>query len=196
MLRNASESLGHFNRALASIGQKFLAHRDSSFHQYDWPGLLTAFVYEPLDPASDSFQPEFLIRAVQSTYRAIFSSYLTLARDIYFDRYQSPATPAVDGTIITKTWDMTPSTPSMVIIIVLLSIDFSALVLVFALRHNRFNGPRIPKSVGSLIPWVARSRIAPDFRGTSRMTDSERRDYLVRKSHKYTFVLSLCPDGE
>ncbi|KAF7157615.1 hypothetical protein CNMCM5623_001989 [Aspergillus felis] len=196
MLRNASESLGYFNRALTSTGQKFPAYRDSSFYQYDWPGLLTAFAYEPLDPSLDSFQPELLIRAVQSTYRVIFSSYLTLARDIYFDRYRSPATPAVDGTIVAKFWDMSPSTPTMVIIIVLLSIDFSVLVLVFALRHNRFNGPRIPKSVGSLIPWVARSRIAPDFRGTSRMTDSEQRDYLVRKSHKYAFGLSLCPDGE
>ncbi|GIC86043.1 DUF3433 domain-containing protein [Aspergillus udagawae] len=196
MLRNASESLGHFNQALASIGQKFPAHRDSSFYQYDWPGLLTAFAYEPLDPTLDSFQPKFLIRAVQSTYKAIFSSYLTLARDIYFDHCRSPDTPAVDGTIITTLWSMMPSTPSMVIILVLLSIDISVLVLVFALRHNHFDGPRIPKSVGSLIPWVARSRIAPDFRGTSRMTDSERRDYLERRSHKYAFGLSLCPDGE
>ncbi|KAF4154064.1 hypothetical protein CNMCM6069_000023 [Aspergillus lentulus] len=61
MLRNASESLAHFNRALPSIGQKFPAHRDSSFYQYDWPGLLTAFAYEPSNPTLDSFEPESLI---------------------------------------------------------------------------------------------------------------------------------------
>ncbi|EAW16798.1 DUF3433 domain-containing protein [Aspergillus fischeri NRRL 181] len=183
--------------ALASIGQKkFPTHRDSSFYQYDWPGLLTAFAYEPSNPTLDSLQPEFLIRAAQSTYREIFSSYLTLARNTYFDRYRSSERPAVDGTIITKLWGMMPSTPSMVIVIVLLSIDISVLILVFALRRNNFDGPRIPKSVGSLIPWVARSRIAPDFRGASRMTDSEQRDNLMQRSHKYTFGLSLCPDGE
>ncbi|GFF42987.1 hypothetical protein IFM58399_06791 [Aspergillus lentulus] len=193
MLRNASESLAHFNRALASIGQKFPAHCDSSFYQYDWPGLLTAFAYEPSNPTLDSFEPESLIRATQSTYRAIFSSYLTLTRNIYFDRYRSPDSPAVDGTIITNRWGMKPSISSMVIVIVLLSMDISVLVLGFALRRNNFDGPRIPKSVGSLIPWVARSRIAPDFRGMSRMTDSEQRDYLMQRSHKYTFGLSFMP---
>lgn len=76
----------------------------------------------------------------------------------------------------------------MVIVIVFLSMDISVLVLVFALRRV-FRNPL-------LIPRVARSRIAPDFRGMSRMTDSEQRDYLMQRSHKYTFGLSLCPDGE
>ncbi|PKX89253.1 uncharacterized protein P174DRAFT_425184 [Aspergillus novofumigatus IBT 16806] len=162
-------------KALASIEQKFPAHRDSSFYQYDWPGHLTAFAYELSNPTLDSFQPEFLIQIYTSTVTGPLIA------------------PAVDGAIITKLWGMMPSTPSMVIVIVLLSIDISVLVLVFALRRNNFDGPRIPKSVGSLIPCVARSRIAPDFRGASRMMDSEQRDYLMQRSHKYTFGLSLCP---
>ncbi|GFF56702.1 hypothetical protein IFM51744_08975 [Aspergillus udagawae] len=95
-----------------------------------------------------------------------------------------------------KLWGMMPSTALMVTIIVILSINISVLVLIFALRRNNFDRPRIPKSIGSLIPWVAWSKVATDFRGMSRMTDSEQRDYLMQRSHKYTFGLSLCPDGE
>ena len=40
------------------------------------------------------------------------------------------------------------------IIIALIPVDLLGLVTVFLCYYNRYDAPRIPKAIGSLVPWV------------------------------------------
>ncbi|KAF7594147.1 hypothetical protein BBP40_009996 [Aspergillus hancockii] len=131
-----------------------------------------------LAPRSTSFDPEILIRAVQSAYATIFSTHLTLRRDIYLDRLAQADSAAVEGTVTHSVWGLLPSTPSIIIVIVLVSLDVLVIAGVFVTRRRRFHGPRIPKTIGSIIPWIAHSRMMDDFNGTHQWTDAERQKHL------------------
>ncbi|KAL3442350.1 hypothetical protein BJX65DRAFT_312931 [Aspergillus insuetus] len=45
----------------------------------------------------------------------------------------------------------------MALIIAIICIDVLALIAVFALYHGRYDAPRIPTTLGSLMPWVSGS---------------------------------------
>jgi hypothetical protein len=189
-------SLAHFNRAIMAFGKIDNPQWNVSFSHYDWLGMLTEVIYDRLHPsARPSFDPAMFLRAAQSTYQQIFSTYLTLNRDMYFRRYPESAAPAVEGTVIASLWGLFPSIPSMVIALVLLSLDIMMLTVVFATRFTYFRAPRIPKSIGSLIPWIAESEMIPDFRGMSRIEKSEWQGIMERTNKFYRFALTRCPDG-
>ncbi|KAF7589939.1 hypothetical protein BBP40_003478 [Aspergillus hancockii] len=68
----------------------FSSEQSSSFTGYDWPGVLTARTYKALEPNPASFNAKLLLRAVESTYTMIFSTYLALSRDSYLEHLSSP----------------------------------------------------------------------------------------------------------
>jgi hypothetical protein len=43
----------------------------------------------------------------------------------------------------------------MALIIAIICIDVLALIAIFALYHGRYDAPRIPTTLGSLMPWVS-----------------------------------------
>ena len=96
---NISQSiLAHFNRAVMAFGKTNTPYPDVLFPHYDWPGMLIVATYDHLHPsAQPAFDPAFLMLAAQSTYQQIFSSYLTINRDMYFRRYSESGAPAVEG---------------------------------------------------------------------------------------------------
>jgi hypothetical protein len=175
--------------------QEITAHQNSLFYQYDWPGVLTARTYERLDPRSTSIDPKVLIRAAQVTYATIFSTHFTFWRDTYLDRLPQPHSILVDGTETNGIWGLLPSTPSIVIVIALITLDIVVIVAVFVARRRRFNAPRIPKTIGSIIPWIAHSRMMRDFVGTYQWTDAEQERHLEKLGQKYSFGTFLCSDG-
>ncbi|KAJ5604260.1 hypothetical protein N7537_007216 [Penicillium hordei] len=155
----------HFNRAILSTIGSYSPLENASFSHYDWPGMMTVHTYDGLYPSSQlSFHPSSLISATQSTYQQIFSAYLTFNRDLYFERYAESAAPSVEGTALTSLWGLFPSAVSIIIALVLLSLDILIVVFVFATRSSYFRAPRIPASLGSLIPWVAGSEMMADLR--------------------------------
>jgi hypothetical protein len=50
-----------------------------------------------------------------------------------------------------------PSRNSMALIIAIICIDMLALIAIFALYHGRYDAPRIPTTLRSLMPWVSGS---------------------------------------
>lgn len=192
---NATKSLERYNHALARFVQRTAAHRASSFTYFDWPGVLTAHAYEEVDPSFSSFDADTLMNATRSVYSTIFSTYFSLWRDLYIDRLTETPLPALNGTNTQLYWEMALSIPTMVIVILIVSMDVLVMAGVFFTRRGRFQGPRIPRSIGALLPWVVHSQILRDYKGTSQWEESEWEEYLQEEWRRYRFGESVCPDG-
>ena len=195
LYQNASEILRQFNLAFTQSIQILPAGPNSSFYQYDWPGVLTARSIEKLNPNSDAVDPALLINAVQLTYRTVFSTYFTLWRDLYLQRLPQSHSIAIDGTVTQRMWGILPSTPSILIVIILVSLDVLLMAGVFVAYRGRFNGPRIPKSIGSLIPWIAHSQMMRDFKGTHAWTEAQQREHLEEIGRMYSLGTFPRPGG-
>jgi hypothetical protein len=186
----------HFNRAIISTTGSYNPLGNTSFSHYDWPGMMTAGTYDRLYPSSQlSFHPSSLISAVQSTYRQIFSTYLTFNRDLYFERYAESAAPSVKGTTLTSIWGLFPSAVSIIIALILLSLDIMIVVFVFATRSSYFCAPRIPTSLGSLIPWVTGSEMMAELRAMSLIGKKGWQEAWEQDDKLYRFGLSRDLNG-
>jgi hypothetical protein len=161
-----------------------------SFFHYDWPGMMTALTYDRLYPTPQlSFDATSLMSAAQSTYQQILSSYLTFNRDLYFQRYANSAAPRVEGTVTKSLWGLFPSAASVIIALVLLSLDIIIVFFIFAARSNYLRASRIPTTLGSLIPWVAGSEMMTDLREMARMGKRQFQQF-PEQNRFYRFCLS------
>ncbi|KAJ5083619.1 hypothetical protein N7456_013046 [Penicillium angulare] len=192
MFQNASASLVPFTQAF--LRQTRLARQDINPNQYDWAVLLVRQVHDTFDD-SDSLDLSLLKQAVQLGYQSTFSTYLSLWRDIYFDPILHN-TSFIPGTTTDTFYGIEPSYTTIFIILVLLSIDLSVLMAVFWFRHRHYNGPQIPRSIGSLIPLIANSRILGDVRDTAGWTEAKRREHLDKLGRKYRYGEYTLPNGE
>lgn len=204
MFQNMSNSLVPFNRA-------FIRHTQANS---SWAGLLTTQIYDTLishptahnhswshshsdfhSKAQHAYsqknetQEQAMIQILQDVYQATFSTYTTLQRDLYLSplTLSEDANPTIVGIITSAYWDITPSNTTIVIIIILLSFDICVLVAVFWLRHDQYAGPPIPRSAGSLVPWIANSSMLNDIRETAEWSQDERKKHLQLLGHRYRF---------
>jgi hypothetical protein len=92
-------------------------------------------------------------------------------------------------------WYIEPSNITIVVIIVILSVDLAILMGVFWLRHGHYSGPPFPRSIGSLIPWVLHSRMLNDVRDTSTWSEEKRNEHLQKLGHRYKFGNLGSADG-
>ena len=92
-------------------------------------------------------------------------------------------------------WRMDPSVPSLAIALMIIAFDTLVVLVVFGTRRGRFKGPRIPRSIGAVIPWLAHSRMLVDFPGTYHWNNADRRVHLARLNKRYAFRTFLSPDG-
>ncbi|KAJ5218641.1 uncharacterized protein N7498_000740 [Penicillium cinerascens] len=201
MFQNVSSGLVLFNQAFIRHGEV-----DQS-----WPALLTTQVYDRLianhtshnhtwsnhkfrhhshpHPNTEAQEQALLIHTLQTVYRATFTTYTTLQRDLYLSplALSQNANTTIPSTVMSAVWDITPSNTTIVIIIILLSIDLFVLVGVFWLRHKHYAGAPVPHSIGSLVPWVAHSRMLNDIRGTGNWSEQKRKEHLERLGYRYRF---------
>jgi hypothetical protein len=91
---------------------------------------------------------------------------------------------------------MEPSESSLFIAMTIIAIDTVIVLVVFGMRRGRFKGPRIPRSIGSVIPWIANSRMIDDFRGTYSWTNAQRQTHLEKLDKRYSFRLFLREDNQ
>lgn len=195
-MTDSPATVAHFNRAITGLRKTYPSHRNASFSQYDWPGMLTAFIYNRLTPSTlRSFDPGVLARAAELAYQQSFSTYFTLTRDMYFPRYSASAAVPVQGTVLRTLWGLMPSIPSMTLALILLVMDLIILVVVFTTRYTSFRAPRLPKSIGSLIPWIAESAMRSDFRGMPHMSREELQTTLDVDGRYYRFGVTRRWDG-
>ncbi|GLI80839.1 hypothetical protein PoHVEF18_009198 [Penicillium ochrochloron] len=193
LFQNASTVLKDFNQMLAGLPRNFTSHHFNSshthhrhhHHRYDWPGRLTANSYHMAFPEDFTLKPGHLILAVQTVYQTVFSTHLALWKDKFLERLPTHSPQQAKGNLLDSIWGFIPSTSLVVIIIVLLAIDAVALMTVFFVRFNRYRGVRVPRSIGSLIPWVVQSRMLTDLGDTWGMSGRERERYLLEKDSKY-----------
>jgi hypothetical protein len=193
LIQNASAILGNFNLMLTGPPRNFTSHHlnFSQFHHHhhhhrnDWPGRLTANTYEMTFPNDSTLKLRHLILAVQTVYQTVFSAHLALWNKKFLVRLPSHTPQPAHGNILDRLWGFIPSTSLVVIIIFLLAIDAVALMAIFTVRFNRYRGPCVPRSIGSLIPLVVQSRILADLGNTWEMSGRERERYLLEKDCKY-----------
>jgi hypothetical protein len=197
MHHNATVSLGQFNKVFAAIPQRFAGdgtNRNGSYDtSYDWAGFLVAHLYRRTDPQVTSLDPQRLMELSQSVYQWVYSTYFSLWRDIYLKPAQDPY-PVANGTVIHSTWGMVPSVPSLTIAFMIVAFDTVVVLIVFWTRRGRFKGPRVPRSIGSVIPWIAHSRMLSDFRGTYTWSSAQRRSHLEQLNKRYGFRMFLGQD--
>ncbi|EAW14266.1 DUF3433 domain-containing protein [Aspergillus clavatus NRRL 1] len=198
MYDNATVSLGQFNKVFAAIPQSYISNstynRESYVTSYDWAGFLVARLYKRRRPEFTTLNPHDLMRMSQIVYQWVYSTYFTLWREIYLQPLQDPYS-APNSTIIYNTWTMEPSVPSLAIALMIIALNTLVVLIVFSTRRGRFKGPRVPRSIGSVMPWVAHSRFLNDFRGTYFWTSIQRRIHLDRLDKRYGFRMFLGVDG-
>lgn len=197
MYDNATVSLGQFNKVFAAIPQDSMGNgtdRDAPYDtSYDWPGFLVAHLYQRTDGPVTSLDSQRLMGLSESVYQWVYSTYFSIWRDNYLERAEAPY-PVSNGTVIHKTWGMVPSVPSLTIAFTIVAFDTLVVLIVFGARRGRFKGPRVPRSIGAVIPWISHSRMLDDFRGTYAWASGRRRDHLGRLNKRYGFRMFLGPD--
>ncbi|KAJ5166301.1 uncharacterized protein N7482_005082 [Penicillium canariense] len=194
LFHNASEILGSFNQMLTSSPRNFSSHHSARphsqhhrnrHHRYDWPGRLTANAYDTLYSKDSEMTPEHLILAVQTVYQTVFSTHLALWKETFLYHLPPHSAQPAYAKVIDSLWGFIPSTSLVVAIISLLAVDAIALMGVFIVRFNRYRGPRIPRSIGSLMPWIVQSRMMTDCGDTYDMSERERERYLIERDRRY-----------
>ena len=199
MYDNATISLGQFNKVFAAIPDSYVGNTTAvngtyNISSYDWAGFLVARLYQRADPDFDSLDADQLIDLTRTVYQWVYSTYFSIWRNIYLDVLDQPVT-ATNATIIRSTWCMVPSIPSLSIALIIIGFDTLVVLVVFGTRRGRFRGPRMPRSLGAVIPWVAHSRMLRDFHQTHNWSSSQRRDHLSSLDKRYGFRMFMGPDG-
>ena len=161
---------------------------------FDWPGLLLLRLHQQTEPNSSLLETSVLQNHVRTIYGQTFSTYMGTYYDQYLVNITDPA-PAPDGLVYSRTLRMTPSIPLFAIAFVIVALYAVVFVILFFTRRNRFTGPRMPNSVGALIPWIVHSKMARDFEGTHQLSSRERGAYLKRLDKRYRFGEFVGADG-
>ena len=157
---------------------------------YDFPGILTTRLR---NITGNTDIPSL----ANDVFARVFASWFSLYRDLLLTPYTSNATNLVSsqGTITYREARMIPSIPAFTVTFGLLFLYLIAIVIIFAKRRHRYSGPRMPKSIGSLIPWVAYSRMLRDFEGLHYMSSKERDKVLGQLDRRYGFGRFRGEDG-
>lgn len=194
--KNASEALGDFNQGLGRFLQHLHPHGHRALYRPSALERKTAQVYNEMKHDIMDSDDSAWIGAVQSVYQTVFSNYLALRRDQFLRRLDPSAATPVDGTATYTIWGLIPSKSRMIVIITLISVDVLALSAVFLLYRGPYDAPRIPRSLGSLIPWVAQSRMLHELTETSDMDDKQRERFLQQEGRQYHFWPFSNADSE
>ncbi|KAL5044620.1 hypothetical protein BDW71DRAFT_185874 [Aspergillus fruticulosus] len=199
MYDNATISLGQFNKVFAAIPQSFygtVTNTSSNYvSSYDWAGFLVALLYKRDVSPITRLDPDRLMVLSQTVYQWVYSTYFSLWREIYLLPLREPVL-AENATVMWSAWRMEPSVSSLVIAMTIIGLDTVVVLIVFGTRRGRFNGPRIPRSIGSVIPWIANSHMIHDFDGTYGWTNAQRQTHLERLKKRYAFRMFLREDNE
>ncbi|KGO73078.1 Protein of unknown function DUF3433 [Penicillium italicum] len=199
MYDNATVSLGQFNKVFAAIPSSFVgntAMHNGTYNisSYDWAGFLVARLYEHADPNFAALDPVLLTNMTDTVYRLVYSTYFSIWRDIYLEPLAQPVR-ARDATITRVTWRMVPSAPSLAIALVIIVFDTIVVLLVFGTRRGRFSGPRMPRSIGAIIPWISHSQMLHDFTHTHSWSSAKRHAHLVSLNKRYGFRMFMGADN-
>ncbi|MCJ1447898.1 MAG: hypothetical protein MMC23_008410 [Stictis urceolatum] len=197
---NANEFLGGFHTLFL---QETFQSRDCEYAPqggqmcgpYDWPGLLVARLHESSFPNTSLTTHDALLNASRQVYSRVFSTYFSLNRDVILETLPSPV-PVTSGTAFEHGLRMIPSAPLFVTSCAILVLYIVILAAVFWQRRGPIAVPRMPNSIGTLLPWIVHSRMLKDFEGTHHLTSEARNVYLTRLGKTYGFGVFRGVDGK
>ncbi|KAJ5129952.1 uncharacterized protein N7515_005991 [Penicillium bovifimosum] len=199
MYDNATVSLGQFNKVFAAIPSNYVGNttmQNGTYNitSYDWAGFLVARLYKREDPEFDSLDPALLTDMTQTVYQWVYSTYFSIWRDIYLEPLPHPVR-ATNATITRSMWCMIPSAPSLAIALAIIAFDTVVVLLVFGTRRGRFRGPRMPRSIGAIIPWISHSQMLQDFTDTHHWSSAQRHAHLASLNKRYGFRMFMGVDN-
>ncbi|OOF94819.1 hypothetical protein ASPCADRAFT_208477 [Aspergillus carbonarius ITEM 5010] len=198
ILQNGSTNLANYNHRLSSplsITYNGSHQETNNASDTDWFGALTANLYRILDTNTTVVAADVLEVASRNVYRTIFATDLSLERDAYF-QYQVPPAHINDGIIYNMSWAVVPSLASFIYVLLIVLFDGCVVASVFFTRRGRFRFPRIPRSIGSIIPWVIHGRVLNDFKGTYAWSEGEREKHFADLDKRYKLDKHEMPDGK
>ena len=196
MLKNQTTFLQQYIASFmiqASLSQSQIlivnAVRANTF--YDWPGLLMTRLRST---SSTTTIPEL----ADSMWRRVFANWFSTYRDQLLTHRQDgdPSFASTTGTATYREARMIPSIPAFALSISLLALYLTAFVFIVARRRHRYTGPRMPKTMGSIIPWVIHSRMLENFEGMHYMSNHDRDGALRRIGRRYGFGRFRSRDGK
>ncbi len=132
------------------------------------------------------------MRTASQIYANIFSNFVSHYRNRLFDN--STSNEAVPGLGFSREARMVASIPMFSITLGLLMLY--AIVGAKVLMTSRYRyAPRLPKSLGSIVPYICNSKILEDF-GTYTISSKQRQDHLVSLRRTYGFGWFIGTDGK
>ncbi|KAJ6073329.1 hypothetical protein N7467_011414 [Penicillium canescens] len=199
MYDNATVSLGQFNKVFAAIPNSYVGNttmRNGTYNvsSYDWAGFLVARLYQREDPDFDSLNPDLLMDMTQTVFQWVYSTYFSIWRNIYLEPLIEPIQ-ATNATVTRSTWRMVPSAPSLAIALTIIVFDTIVVLLVFWTRRGRFRAPRMPRSIGAVIPWISHSQMLNDFADTHTWSSAKRHAHLTSLNKRYGFRMFIGADN-
>ncbi|KAI4215689.1 MAG: hypothetical protein LQ351_001676 [Letrouitia transgressa] len=196
MLKNQSELLTKYTTSFifqAGLSKSEIAVVDAAEANtcYDWPGLLMTRLRSTL---STSSIPEL----ADSMWRRVFANWFSTYRDQLLTRRQdgNPSFASPMGTATYREARMIPSIPAFALSVALLFLYLVVFAFIVARRRHRYVGPRMPKTIGSIIPWVMHSRMLEDFEGMHYLCNHDRDEALARIGRRYGFGRFRGKDGK
>ncbi|KAI9699660.1 MAG: hypothetical protein M1836_002694 [Candelina mexicana] len=149
---------------------------------YDWPGLLMTRLRSNSSITSIPELADTMWRRVFANWFSTYRSQLLTLRHAGDPSFASPT-----GAATYRQARMMPSIPAFTLSITLLTLYLLAYIFVVVRRRHRSSGPRIPKTIGSIIPWVLRSQMLDDFEGMHYLSNRERDGALGCLGRRYGF---------
>ncbi|KAE8396355.1 hypothetical protein BDV23DRAFT_143895 [Aspergillus alliaceus] len=199
MFANVTASLANYNRAFANPLDSNITHyppRDRHKILQNWFGLLAAHVYKQMNTNDlKTIDIDLLIEAATTVYQTVFATDVTLHRDFHFKRLDAPVL-IPDATIFDTFMSFIPVRPAFLVVFMIIAYDTFVLMYVFITRRRRFDFPRSPRAIGSMIPWIAKSKMLDDFRDMYTWSVSEREAHLAKLDKTYTLIRTDLSDAK
>ncbi|CAM1505123.1 Fc.00g107600.m01.CDS01 [Cosmosporella sp. VM-42] len=121
-----------------------------------------------LDPAAPTPDPNALIPSVGAIYKMIVANYMGLNQYIFIDKDQ-PST--IDGTRTATQTRVFLSQPGFIVSFAILILYVLATIIVYMRRAEPLL-PRMPTTIGSLIAYIAPSKVLGDYSSGGLRNDS------------------------
>ena len=167
---------------------------ETDLSQYDWPGLLMHRLANLSSFNSTGDDVVDTSQLASDVFARVTSAFMSIKHDALLNK--NGTKPQFEGTILQRSARMVPSLPAFIITFVLLALYIFTLILVMLFRRHRYSGPRMPISLGSLIPWIAQSKMLMDFEGTHHLSSDLQDEYLESLGKKYGFGWFCGRDGK
>jgi hypothetical protein len=204
MFDNVTASLANYNRVFSNPLQANTNTNTSTGDSpkgrhrvlQNWFGILAAHVYTQKNINNlTAIDADLLIEAATLVYQTVFATDVTLHQDFHFMHVSTPET-IPNAAIFDTYMSFVPVLPAFIVVFLIITFDAYVLMYVFITRRGRLSFPRSPRSIGSMMPWVAKSKMLDDFRGTSTWNESERAEHLIKLDKRYALRRTNLNDGK